>query len=138
MEKKLGERIRKLRKFLGLNQTELALKMGFQTAAAISKYEKNENEPNLDFLTKLSKMANINLEWLLTGEGPMMRTDSVCRPPPAMQPNTMPKDDIEEKILLMLKGMDEEKKRDVLKYIQEKKLLMELLEEREKAQRKIS
>jgi hypothetical protein len=43
-------------------------------------------------------------------------------------------DDITEKILILLRDRDEEKSCDVLKYIEEKKLLMELLEERKEKQ----
>jgi len=41
-------------------------------------------------------------------------------------------DIITEKILLSIKDLDEEAKRDILKHIQEKKLLTELFEERKK------
>lgn len=41
-------------------------------------------------------------------------------------------DPLKEKIDLMLDSMTEEQKRDVLKYAQEKKLLSELMEERQK------
>jgi transcriptional regulator with XRE-family HTH domain len=39
-------------------------------------------------------------------------------------------DQVTEKILLMLADLDEEKKREVLRYIEEKKLLTDLLKER--------
>lgn len=128
MAKKIGERISKTRNLLGLNQAELSLKIGLKSAAAISRYETGEREPSLDFLISLTEMANINLDWLIKGTGPMFRDGTTNqRPPP------QPEDIVEEKILLMLKDMDEEKKRDVLKYVQKEKLLMELMEEREKA-----
>jgi len=39
-------------------------------------------------------------------------------------------DDVTEEILLLLKDMDLEKRREVLRYLQEKKLLTDLMQER--------
>ncbi|MDD3553245.1 MAG: helix-turn-helix transcriptional regulator [Deltaproteobacteria bacterium] len=86
----------------------------------------NGKKPVYDKLVRIADAAGVSIDWLATGRGSMR---------PHTHPRTQPIDDIEEKILIMLNDMDEDKKRDVLKYIQEKKLLMELLEERK--QRKV-
>lgn len=64
----IGKRIKETRTKLNLTQTELAHKLGFSKASAISKYEKNQLEPNLETIRKISKMGNISLQWLIEGK----------------------------------------------------------------------
>ncbi|MBI5682697.1 MAG: helix-turn-helix transcriptional regulator [Deltaproteobacteria bacterium] len=80
----LGYRIRKIRELLSLNQSELAIRMGLGGPTVISKYEKNQVEPNISTLTKISelgagifKSGKISLDWLLTGEGEMQKQEKL-------------------------------------------------------------
>jgi hypothetical protein len=59
-----------------------------------------------------------NLNWVIYGEGT-----------PEGQPNHH---DITQKIMLLLEGMDDEKKLDVLRYAQEKKQFQEVIDHLEK------
>lgn len=50
----MGDRIRRRRKQLGLNQTELALRMGYKGKGSIARIESGETELNA---TRISQMA---------------------------------------------------------------------------------
>lgn len=63
----LGERIRHVRKMLGLKQAHFALKIGLNSPTAISKYEKNQVEPSIASLLKIAEIGNIDPGWLLSG-----------------------------------------------------------------------
>lgn len=60
----LGERLKKLREEKGLTQKQVADKLGLESAA-ISKYEKDLREPNIESLLKLSDLFEISLDELL-------------------------------------------------------------------------
>ena len=64
----LGEKIKKIRKDKKLNQTEFALKIGLESAMAISAYENNQTEPDISKLIKISEIGNISLDELLMDE----------------------------------------------------------------------
>ena len=127
----LGKKIKFIRDKLGLNQSQLAKELGLESAMAISKYESDQREPDISKLIKLSEIGGVSLDWLLTGEGEMTR-QSEKEP---LQVGEEPaiynvSEDIIKKITIMLKDMDKEAQREALKYLQEKKLLKELLNER--------
>ena len=65
-----GERLKAVRKKLGLNQQGFgaALKIN---ASAISQMENNRIKPSLDTLLLLSKHFKVDLHWLITGKGEM-------------------------------------------------------------------
>lgn len=64
----LGEKIRRIRKGLKLNQLDFAKRLGFKSATAISKFEDNSRTPGKDKLIKIAEMGNISLDELLVGE----------------------------------------------------------------------
>jgi transcriptional regulator with XRE-family HTH domain len=66
----LGKRLKTLRKTLGITQKELARTLGV-SEMTIRRYEANRFQPDAEVLSKLAKTYNINLHWLLTGEGEM-------------------------------------------------------------------
>ncbi|AIY82224.1 helix-turn-helix family protein (plasmid) [Clostridium botulinum 202F] len=59
-----GDRLKELREDNGLRQTELADKLNL-SRNAISAYETNTNEPNLDILVKFADIFNVSLDYLL-------------------------------------------------------------------------
>jgi phage repressor protein C with HTH and peptisase S24 domain len=63
-----------IRKKLGLNQSVMAKELGLESPVAISKYEKDQRQPDVSKLIIISKLANASLDWLLTGEGPKEKT----------------------------------------------------------------
>ena len=63
----LGEKIKDLRKNKGLSQEDLANKLNV-SRQAVSKYEKDINEPNIDTIKRISKYFNVDLEYLLNDD----------------------------------------------------------------------
>lgn len=63
-----GQRFRNLRKDMGLNQSELAEKLGFSANTIISRFEKNRSLPTIQTLLKLVEQSNADLHWLVTGK----------------------------------------------------------------------
>lgn len=68
--KEIGERLKVIRKKLGLSQSKMAEKLGM-TGPTLNNYELGRRKPSPELLTKLVKDFNINLNWLFTGSGPV-------------------------------------------------------------------
>lgn len=68
--KKLNERLKKLRKTLGLTQQEFADKIGSKRNT-IAKYETNTNTPSAAVISLICREFDVNEIWLKTGEGEM-------------------------------------------------------------------
>jgi transcriptional regulator with XRE-family HTH domain len=64
----IQERLKIVRKSLGLSQDELAIKTGAKRTT-IAGYEAGVSLPHAEFLTALNKNYGINSNWLLTGDG---------------------------------------------------------------------
>lgn len=62
----VGERISQLRKIHNMQQKELATKLEIP-ATTLSGYENNHREPGIDVLKKLSKIFNVSLDFLISG-----------------------------------------------------------------------
>lgn len=66
----MGERIKELRKALGLTQQEFADKLRIKRNT-IAKYETNRGEPVDAVFALIAREFNVNETWLRTGEGEM-------------------------------------------------------------------
>ena len=66
----LGSRIKQIRKGLNLTQRELAERLNV-TPPTISEIESGRYNPSIEFLIRLNKEFNVNLYYLLLGEGQM-------------------------------------------------------------------
>ena len=78
----IGERLAELRKDTGLNQQDLADKLGL-SLSAISSYERSISSPDDDVKIKLAKMFNISLDYLIgasNDEIPLVREDVITLP----------------------------------------------------------
>ncbi|MFW9872548.1 MAG: helix-turn-helix domain-containing protein [Candidatus Thorarchaeota archaeon] len=69
-KKEIGNRIKYLREFLHLSQDQFAKKVGTHKQT-ISKYERGEQFPKVNMLNPWVDIFNVNLNWLLTGQGEM-------------------------------------------------------------------
>jgi transcriptional regulator with XRE-family HTH domain len=67
--KKLGARIKKLRKQHKLTQKELAAAVGI-TYGQLNKYESGLNNPSPEILIKIADQLHISLDVLMTGHQP--------------------------------------------------------------------
>jgi transcriptional regulator with XRE-family HTH domain len=63
-----GKRLRFIRESLGLNQTEFAKKLGYDSYKAIGRFERGERLPNIEAIIHLVNLGNYDLHWLLTGK----------------------------------------------------------------------
>lgn len=68
----ISQRIKQLRRLKNKSQVEFSREIG-ASQTAISNYESGEREPNSEFLKKLVVAYDVNLSWLLTGEGSMFQ-----------------------------------------------------------------
>lgn len=70
--KEIGKRLKKTRKAIKLNQGPYSQKLGF-SKTSISDYETGKKKPPFDLLVSLSRVFNVNLHYILFGEGEMFR-----------------------------------------------------------------
>jgi len=66
----IGDRIKQIRQMLKLTQKTFATSLGI-SAGFVSDIEKGKKFPGSQVLISLKKTYNINLDWLLTGDGYM-------------------------------------------------------------------
>lgn len=117
----IGERLKQFRKEKGLSQKDIAAAIGM-TQGYISEVEKGLKLPGSEFLISLKKSFGLDLNWFLTGETQV----SIVA-----EEHTPYGDPVREKINQHLDQMCEDQRRDVLKYAEEKKLISELMAERQ-------
>ncbi len=65
-----GDRIKQVRKRIGLSQADFARNLGI-SRAHISKLENAQAVPSRQLLTLISEIYFVRLEWLVDGVGPM-------------------------------------------------------------------
>lgn len=64
----IGGRMRILRSASGLTQDAAAEACGV-SQASLSRWERGEAAPPVDFIAKLAEIGGISLDWLVRGEG---------------------------------------------------------------------
>ena len=65
---KIGERLKKIREKLNLNQKEFAKKLG-TSSTTITMIENGQRDPSRQLLIKLAEVYKIDITWILTGMG---------------------------------------------------------------------
>ncbi len=63
----LGNRIKAIRKGLGINQETFAELIGVKTKTAISNWEQGKCEPNISKLLTIAKAGGKSIDWLTNG-----------------------------------------------------------------------
>ena len=69
--KRLAEKLRRIREALGLSQSEMLRRLGFENVHAytrISSYELGRNEPPAMILLQYARVANVYVEVLIDDE----------------------------------------------------------------------
>ena len=66
--KKIGERIKMLRNSLGFNQKGFAARLN-TSVTTLSQYENGWTKPGFEFLFYLTTIFNVNLNYVVRGEG---------------------------------------------------------------------
>ena len=72
----MKNRIKFLREKLDLSQKEMGLKLAIPLTT-ISKYETGIVKPSSEILSNIGKVFNVNLNWLLIGEGDMFTKGNI-------------------------------------------------------------
>lgn len=118
----LKNRVTFIRESHNLSKTLFAERLGI-SGAYVTDLESGKNKNISKTLAKLIFYEfGFNPEWTLTGKGDIYIE------------NKSPSDIVSEKIMLMLTDMDDVKRRDVLKYTEERKQLSDLLKGKKKKQ----
>jgi len=73
--KNFARRLKEIRQELEINQTQMARKLGY-TNSFLSELENGKGKPSYEFLIKLESIYNINLGWLMQGNGTMFLNHS--------------------------------------------------------------
>lgn len=121
----LGARLLELRKKLKLHQRDMAQKMGI-SERVYRRYEIGEQVPGSDKLTALlDDLKDLSSEWLFRGDGRMFKS----REQPQLKEMIL--DIVEsnvsiERIVILLKGLDDEDLQDILHRVSERKRLRDL------------
>lgn len=63
-----GDRLARAREFAGMNQSQLARRLGVKLAT-IRNWESDRSEPRSNRLSMLSGLLNVSIIWLINGEG---------------------------------------------------------------------
>jgi transcriptional regulator with XRE-family HTH domain len=138
-KKILGDRLKKFRIAQSLTQKAFAKSLG-TAGGYISEIESGKTTPGSNLLISLLRVFNINLRWLLTGEGEMEKEAPGPGPGPGPGGEKFYVADSGKgiytanptigKIVEMLEEMDDPDLREVLRFLEKEKLFRELMEEK--------
>ena len=67
--KTFGERLRKVRNSIGLDQKAFGMEIGVAGRDTISRWERGLGFPSADILAIMRQKYRINIDWLISGEG---------------------------------------------------------------------
>ena len=87
-----GHRLQIARKKLQLSQEDISTQIGI-SYRAYSSYEREDRKPPIDFLEKLITKFDMNLNWLVTGQGEMFIN----------QQPSLNNDELEQKVVDVMK-----------------------------------
>jgi len=74
----LADKIKKLRKSLGLNQDQLAARIGLDVQSTVSKWERGKQRPNAEYTAKLAELAGETMGQFIGAE-PLKKNDAAVR-----------------------------------------------------------
>lgn len=122
--KHVGQRLRMAREHLGLTQKYVAESAGL-TVRGYLNYEQGLRSAPAHLLNIYS-MLNVDTNWLLTGEGEMMRGKGEAERVAAEAVEALSEDRMLEKIVLMLAEMSDDERREVFDHVSKAKHLSDL------------
>ena len=120
----LHERMKFARSELKKTQKHIAELAGINLRTYIN-YEQGERETPVSIVVVYSSLG-VNPNWLLTGEGEMMRGKGEAESVTTEAVEALSEDRMLEKIVLMLAAMSEEERREVFEHVQKAKRLSDL------------
>lgn len=69
----MNQRIKRVRVATGLTQDEFAAKLGYSSRGKITNIELGKTTPDDAFIRLVARTFGVSYDWLLTGEGEMLR-----------------------------------------------------------------
>lgn len=117
----MNERIKELRKNLGLSQEDFAKKLGLKSRGKIANIEFGKVEPDDEFIKLICKTYNVNYKWLVYGIGEMFKeNDSDAQ---AIVDSVMSGDnEFAKKILVKFARLSEDRWRQIAEILKELEL----------------
>ena len=85
----ISARIAEIIERVGESPNSFAKRLGYSRAQTIYDILSGKSAPSYDFFNRFANTeysANINLQWLLTGKGNMLKTKRTSEPPQAQEP----------------------------------------------------
>lgn len=67
----IGQRLKYVRNMLGMTQSDFSNIIGMERSQ-IARAERDQRELRFDHLTRIAKECNVNLNWLISGEGSVL------------------------------------------------------------------
>ena len=113
--KMIGDRIKQLRIEKGLSQQEFGARLG-TSSGYVSEIENGKKQPGSEILFSLKREFNIDLNWLVASTS--VREQPLPYGVPRLDPTS-------QKIVNLLKDLDEKSRIDVLVYTKERVILLE-------------
>lgn len=109
MNNDIVSRIKEFMEYKSLNSLTLSNKLGYKSSEKLSRLFRGGNaKPSYEIIYDISNMFEINVDWLITGRGSMLRDSQT---PEENKPSTQPISSAEESIIYkMYKEKDEENK----------------------------
>lgn len=102
----MGERIKELRKFLGLTQQEFATRLG-SVQNTITGYETGRRTPSNQVIALICREFGVSEEWLRTGEGEMIVPDEDLLTAFIEKVRAERKDSFKKRFVLNLAALDD-------------------------------
>ena len=122
-----GVRFRQARELLNLKQNECAETLGLEWYT-LRDIESGKKKMTPEMAINMENLFSVNFRWLLTGQGPMFLApaDRVASESPedeesSLAVSALREDILAQKIVLMLREVDEEDRREILAYAEKAK-----------------
>ena len=112
----MNNRLKLLRKNLGLTQAEFAEKLGI-TPTYLSEIERGNRHPAYQFFLALINEFGVNLNWLFTERGEQFIN-------PVEHLSEL--DPLSEEVLSILKNLPEDRRKGVLNYVRDQKIIADV------------
>ena len=127
----MNERIKEIRKFFGLNQTEFGKRIGIKQGS-VAGYESGSRVPMDSIVTSICREFGVSEHWLRTGEGEMIIPKTMDEEIIAFigEIQSSPEDNFKKRIAHLLAKMSDDEWKMMERFAN--KLVAELEEEKKK------